>query len=76
MKYLVLFLVIFLVAWKWRSARTSDQRESRRERERKAAAPTEMVACARCGLHLSAKDAVAGRHGVYCGEAHRIQAEP
>jgi len=75
MKYLILFLVIFLVAWKWRSARTADQIESRRERERKATIPTEMVACARCGVHLPAKDAVAGQRGVYCGETHRAQAE-
>jgi uncharacterized protein len=75
MKYLIIFLVIFLVAWKWRSARTADQLESRRERERKAAIPTEMVECARCGVHLPAKDAVAGHHGVYCGDAHRTQAE-
>jgi len=74
-KYLVIFLVIFLVAWKWRSARSADQIESRRERERKAAAPTEMVECARCGLHLPARDAVPGQRGVYCGETHRTLTE-
>jgi uncharacterized protein len=75
MKYFVIFLVIFLVAWKWRSARSSDQIEARRERERKSAAPTEMVECARCGVHLPAKDAVQGQQGIYCGETHRALAE-
>jgi len=75
MKYLILFLVIFLVAWKWRSSRTADQIASQRERERKAAVPTEMVECARCGVHLPAKDAVTGKRGIYCGETHRAQAE-
>ncbi|MDE2416406.1 MAG: hypothetical protein KGN32_01240 [Burkholderiales bacterium] len=75
MKYLLIFVVIFLVAWKWRSARTADQMELRRERERKAAAPTEMVACAHCGVHVPARDAVTGQRGAYCCDAHRALAE-
>lgn len=75
MKYLLVFLVIFLVAWKWRSARTADQIESRRAHERKAAAPTEMVQCVHCGVHVSARDAITGPRGVYCCDAHRALAE-
>lgn len=75
MKYLVLFLVIFLVAWKWRSARLTDQSTAQRQRDRAAAQPTEIVQCAHCAVHIPAKDATQGRRGVYCCEAHRTLAE-
>jgi uncharacterized protein len=31
----------------------------------------DMVACAHCGVHLPASDALPGRGGVFCGAAHR-----
>jgi uncharacterized protein len=31
-----------------------------------------MVSCAQCGVHLPRSEAVTGRLGVYCGEAHRL----
>jgi uncharacterized protein len=34
-----------------------------------------MVRCPVCALHLPHTDAVAGRTGQYCSEAHRQQAE-
>lgn len=33
--------------------------------------PDEMVACAQCGVHLPRSEALPGRGGVFCGEAHR-----
>ncbi len=76
MKYLVLFLVIFLVAWKWRSSRLTDQSVAQRQRERAAAEPTAIVECTHCAVHIPAKDATQGQRGVYCCEAHRKLAEP
>jgi uncharacterized protein len=35
-----------------------------------------MVACAHCGLHLPATDAVQGKQGIYCSNAHRQAREP
>jgi uncharacterized protein len=34
-----------------------------------------MVACAQCGVHLPASDALPGRGGVFCGEDHRAAFE-
>lgn len=49
--------------------------------ESKPAAPSpatqvqDMVACAHCGLHLPRDEALPGRGGVFCGEAHRAAHE-
>lgn len=37
--------------------------------------PLPMVSCALCGLHLPRHDALPGRGGVFCGEAHRAEYE-
>ena len=34
-------------------------------------APQQMLACAHCGVHLPRDEALPGRGGVFCGEAHR-----
>jgi uncharacterized protein len=74
-KYLLVFVVAVLLAWRWRTSRTGQQQQ---KRQTKAAQhiPVDMVACAQCGLHISATDAVKGSHGSYCSVAHRTQAEP
>jgi uncharacterized protein len=40
-----------------------------------ATKPQPMVTCAQCGLHLPRTDALPGRGGVFCGEAHRAEYE-
>ena len=79
LKYLLLILFIVLVIWLTRLLRPHD---SPRAAGRKAAAGRAdpeaervMLACAYCGLHLPRSDALPGRGGVYCGEAHRAIAE-
>jgi len=37
--------------------------------------PQPMVACAQCGVHLPAGDALPGRGGVFCGADHRAAFE-
>ncbi len=39
------------------------------------AAPQAMLACAHCGVHLPRDEALPGRGGVFCGEAHRAAYE-
>ena len=34
-----------------------------------------MLACAQCGVHLPRDEALPGRGGVFCGEAHRSDYE-
>jgi len=47
------------------------------ESPRKAppASPQAMLACAHCGVHLPRDEALPGRGGVFCGEAHRAAYE-
>ena len=76
MKYLVLLLVIVLVLWLAGRPRVSGGRraQSGREPSRDAPAsgsPRPMVACAQCGVHLPADEALTGPGGHYCCEAHR-----
>ena len=34
-------------------------------------APQPIVACAQCGVHLPSNEALPGKGGVFCGDAHR-----
>jgi uncharacterized protein len=81
MKYLFLLALALVMVWLWRSNRRSEQLD-RREREaaakpatRSGQQATEIVACALCTLHLPRPDALSGKRGLYCCEAHRRQAE-
>lgn len=77
MKYLVLVLVILLVVWLAKSARGRPERPAARPGPPEAGtAPGEvMLVCAQCGVHLPSGEALPGRGGVYCSEAHRAIAE-
>jgi uncharacterized protein len=38
-------------------------------------APQPVIACAYCGVHLPRDEALPGRGGVFCGDAHRAAFE-
>ncbi len=38
-------------------------------------APQPVIACAYCGVHLPRDEALPGRGGVFCGDAHRTAFE-
>lgn len=76
MKFLLIFLLVMLVAWRWRAGRSHAIRAKQHQAARNAAAPQDMVRCDHCGLHLPQNDAVPGQHGTYCSTAHRQKAEP
>jgi uncharacterized protein len=78
MKYIVVALVVLVGIWSWRRGREQERAERQQQRAAPSPAPapgtnptTDMVACAHCGLHLPANEAVPGQRGVYCGHAHR-----
>lgn len=77
MKYL-LVIAFFLVAfWLWRHNRQAERNAS--PPRARASAPaekdvTEMVACDVCHVHLPRSEALPGRGGFYCSEAHRREA--
>jgi uncharacterized protein len=71
MKYLVLILVVLAVLWVARGKRPPAV-----PRQRPGPTPNEpMLACAQCGLHLPRGEALPGRGGVFCSEAHRAEHE-
>lgn len=75
MKYFIVLAVVFLVAWRWRTARSSAVAPKPASKPQPPAQPTDMVACGHCGLHLPSTDALSGRQGHYCSTAHRQVAE-
>lgn len=75
MKYLLGFLVLLLVAWRWRTARSARQLDAA-QRPRPAAPPqVTMVRCDHCGVHVPAHEAISGARGTYCSLAHRQKME-
>ncbi len=82
MKYFLLFVIVLVFAWHWRSTRRADIAERKRKvhpapgpAAGPAAGPVTMVQCAHCHLHLALPDAVGGRKGSYCSAEHRALAE-
>lgn len=82
MKFLLVFFVVLVGFWIWRSNRANerlDERRSERESDKQVHGSTEdavdMVGCDLCGLHCPRTDLVVGRKGVYCSQQHRNQAE-
>ncbi|ABM38678.1 PP0621 family protein [Polaromonas naphthalenivorans] len=78
MKYLLVIALVLLVFWLWRSNRQAD-RNAAQPRHSPGKAPagkeiTEMVACGVCHVHLPKSEALIGKGGFYCSEAHRREA--
>lgn len=74
LKFVLLIVVVLLLLWLLRG--------KRRRVEPPPAAPSSehsgarpVVACAQCGVHLPRDEALPGRGGVFCGEAHRAEYE-
>lgn len=73
MKFLLLFFIFMVLLWQWRQARQPKVRQAARKSAPGNAA-VKMVACAHCGLHLPASEALPGGKGgnaVYCSAEHR-----
>lgn len=76
MKYVLVFLIVMLVAWRWRTSREEDQFKTARKKASAKALPVDMVECAQCGVHVPLADAFGGKHGMYCSEIHLKRVEP
>ena len=74
MKYLVVLLVVVLVLWLARAARRTPAPRKPPPAQRPPAIE-DMVRCAHCGVHLPRDEALPGRGGVFCGDAHRTAFE-
>ncbi len=67
MKFVLVVVAVVVLLWLLRGAfnrRAKPAAESKRR-------PLPMLACAQCGVHLPANEALPGRGGVFCGDAHR-----
>jgi len=71
LKILLFLAVVFVLLWLLRGATT----RRRGGAPRPPKAPQEMIACAHCGVHLPRDEALPGRGGVFCGDAHRAAFE-
>lgn len=70
MKLALLILAVVVLLWLVRGAvrrRVSPPPQKPAE----AATPQPMLTCAHCGLHLPRDEALPGRGGVFCSDAHR-----
>lgn len=72
MKFIVLFVVIVVVLW---LARHAGRRVTHGNDKPPLPPREEMVACRQCGLHLPRSEALPGRGGLFCSEAHRAEFE-
>ncbi|MEO5883268.1 MAG: PP0621 family protein [Caldimonas sp.] len=73
MKILIFLVAVVLLLWLLR--KSVARRMPPRTPRDPAAAPKPMLACAQCGVHLPRDEALPGRGGVFCGEAHRTDYE-
>ncbi|HUP10068.1 MAG TPA: PP0621 family protein [Caldimonas sp.] len=71
MKLLVFLLAVLALVWLLRGS----VRRMRAPAPPPPPLPQTMVACAQCGVHLPASDALPGRGGVFCGADHRAAFE-
>lgn len=74
MRFLLILGIVLLLIWQWRHWR--GVRKQNHTQAPKPKQPVDMVACAHCGTHLPATEAVRGQRGPYCSTEHRDRAEP
>jgi len=73
-KLVLLVLVVVAVLWMMRGK--APQVPPARPQGRPADPPAQpILACAQCGLHMPQGEALPGRGGVFCSEAHRAEYE-
>ena len=70
----IVLFVIAVIALLWLLRGTTTRRRRDRDTARPQS-PQPMIACAYCGVHLPRDEALPGRGGVFCGDAHRTAFE-
>lgn len=73
MKYVLLILAVLVLLWLLRGARRRVEPPPAPPATGEGARP--VIACRLCGVHLPRDEALPGRGGVFCGEAHRAEYE-
>jgi uncharacterized protein len=76
MKYLLILLLVLLVIWAVKRGRApKPPQKPDKPASAKPSAPSEMVTCAHCGIHVPQDEAVSGQKGLYCSTDHRAGAQ-
>ena len=77
MKFVLLILAVLALLWLLRRGRgrVTPPPASRAPSPPPQEGVQAMVSCAHCGIHLPQFEALPGRGGVFCGEAHRTAFE-
>lgn len=75
MKFIILILAVLALVWLVRGARGRMPPPPNPPASESEKGPQTMVACQQCGVHLPRDEALPGRGGVFCGEAHRAAYE-
>jgi uncharacterized protein len=73
MKILLFLIAVVVLLWLLRG--TTGRRGNGGGRPQPPSAPRPVIACAYCGVHLPRDEALPGRGGVFCGDAHRAAFE-
>lgn len=69
---LLFWIVVIGLGWlAWSLIRLSRRKREQSMQQSAAREPVRIVACARCGVHLPAADALKGGGQWYCGADHR-----
>jgi uncharacterized protein len=71
MKIVLFVIAVVVLLWLLRGATTRRRPDSAAQ----PSSPQPMIACAYCGVHLPRDEALPGRGGVFCGDAHRAAFE-
>jgi uncharacterized protein len=74
MKILIFLIAVVLLLWLLKRSIRRPPPPSPKPRDA-AEDVKPMLACAQCGVHLPRDEALPGRGGVFCGEAHRSDYE-
>lgn len=75
MKIFLFLVAVFLLLWLLRSGQRRRTPPPSARPPSPAAEPQPMLACAQCGVHLPRDEALPGKGGVFCGDAHRAAFE-
>ncbi len=73
MKFILLLVAVLALLWLLRGGLRRGPPPAPRRPE--PGRPQPMLACAQCGVHLPMNEALPGRGGVFCGDAHRAAFE-
>ena len=74
MKIFIFLIAVVLLLWLLKRSIQRPRPPAPKPRDA-AGAVKPMLACAQCGVHLPRDEALPGRGGVFCGEAHRADYE-